>query len=125
MRCAALLLVLLAAATVAPAQSRSEVGVQAPPVGVVFEKKQRRLTRLRGYSPRNDRLPAWTTIIVDFTFTNREALTGSMGHELSHSLHYKQLSLPASRRTSPPKKIAIDEGEEPVDDDTPIVIPKP
>ena len=37
---------------------------------------------------------------------------------------YKQLALQASR-TPQPKKIAADEGEEPVDDDTPIVVPKP
>jgi hypothetical protein len=35
---------------------------------------------------------------------------------------YKQLALQASRAPIPKK---IDEGEEPVDDDTPIVIPKP
>lgn len=29
------------------------------------------------------------------------------------------------RRTRPPKPIVIDEGEEPVEDDTPVVIPKP
>jgi hypothetical protein len=35
---------------------------------------------------------------------------------------YKQLTLQTSRT---PEKIVADEGEEPVDDDTPIVVPKP
>jgi hypothetical protein len=37
---------------------------------------------------------------------------------------YKQLALQLSRAPLP-KKIIVDEGEEPVDDDTPVVIPKP
>lgn len=37
---------------------------------------------------------------------------------------YKQLTLQANRALIP-KKIAGDEGEEPVDDDTPVVLPKP
>ena len=226
-----LFVVLLTAVTSAPAQSRCEVGVQAPPVGfwtwtagthvkvyvvnhdfspddipsllaplknwnavsettgsrvkfeyigpkaspqycencltiargVVFEKKQRHLTELRAYSARNDRLTTWATIVVDFTLTNRAALTDAIAHELGHSFGlrdcyscktkstvmnqfgpvnvannvsgpttcdvaqvkstYLQLALQASR-TTPPKQIAPDEGEEPVHDDTPIVVPK-
>jgi hypothetical protein len=37
---------------------------------------------------------------------------------------YKQLALQASR-TPQPKKLTTDEGEEPVDDDTPVIVPKP
>lgn len=129
--------------------------------GPVFDKKQRHLTELRAYSARNDRLVTWATIVVDFTLTNRKALTDAVAHELGHSFGlrdcysckagstvmnqfgrvntanevpgpttcdvaqvkstYKQLALQVTR----PKKIEIDEGEEPVDDDTPIVVPKP
>ena len=129
--------------------------------GPVFDKKQRHLTELRAYSARNDRLMTWATIVVDFTLTNRQALTDAVAHELGHSFGlrdcysckakstvmnqfgrvntpnevpgpttcdvaqvkstYKQLALQVTQH----KKIPIDEGEEPVDDDTPIVIPKP
>jgi hypothetical protein len=37
---------------------------------------------------------------------------------------YKQMALQAGRMPQP-KKIVVDEGEEPVDDDTPIIVPKP
>lgn len=128
--------------------------------GAVFDKKKRHLTELRAYSARNDRLMTWATIVVDFTLTNRKALTDAVAHELGHSFGlrdcfsckakstvmnqfgpvntpnevpgpttcdvaqvkstYKQLTLQATT----PKKLE-DEGEEPVDDDTPIVLRKP
>jgi hypothetical protein len=37
---------------------------------------------------------------------------------------YKQLA-PQARRTAQPKSVITDEGEEPVDDDTPIIVPRP
>ena len=129
--------------------------------GPVFDKKRRHVTELRAYSARNDRLMTWATIVVDFTLTNRQALTDAVAHELGHSFGlrdcysckakstvmnqfgrvntpievpgptacdvaqvrstYKQLALQVTQH----KKIPIDEGEEPVVDDTPIVIPKP
>lgn len=129
--------------------------------GPVFDKKRHHLTELRAYSARNDRLMTSATIVVDFTLTNRQALTDAVAHELGHSFGlrdcysckakstvmnqfgrvntpnevpgpttcdvaqvkstYKQLALQVTQH----KTIPIDEGEEPVDDDTPIVIPKP
>ncbi|MEN3330281.1 MAG: hypothetical protein V7638_5088 [Acidobacteriota bacterium] len=67
-----------------------------------------------------------STVMIQFKDVNvSNQMDGPSGCDVAQVKAVYQEVAVALRRTLPRKPIVIDEGEEPVEDDTPVVIPKP
>jgi hypothetical protein len=67
-----------------------------------------------------------STVMIQFKTVNASnEMNGPSACDLAQVKAVYQSVALELRRTRPPKPIVIDEGEEPVEDDTPVVIPKP
>ena len=113
--------------------------------GRVFDKTNRHVTETQVYSLHRNQIITYAAIVIDPSLTNPRALSNAVAHELGHNLGLlnvpNDLEAPTScdiaqvkqaytelrvhLRPSPVNAKRADEGEEPVDDDTPIVIPRP
>jgi hypothetical protein len=67
-----------------------------------------------------------STVMIQFKDVNvSNQMDGPSGCDVAQVKAVYQAVAVALRRTPRPKPVVIDEGEEPVEDDTPVVVPKP